>query len=108
MAYPWPGNVRELENEIQRALALGGDLIGDMDLSPQIRGASGQARLPDDLDLRQHVEILERDLLGRAMDRTRGNQTRAAKLLGLSRYGLLKKLRRYGLLPGQERERQSS
>ncbi len=108
MAYPWPGNVRELENEIQRALALGGDLIGDTDLSPQIRGASGQGRLPDDLDLRQHVEILERDLLGKAMDRTRGNQTRAAKLLGLSRYGLLKKLRRYAMLPGGERERQSS
>ncbi|MFH2009634.1 MAG: sigma 54-interacting transcriptional regulator, partial [bacterium] len=99
VAYGWPGNVRELENEIQRALALGGDLLGIEDLSPQIRGDSGRASIsPDELDLRGHVEQLERDLLQKALERTGNNQTQAARLLGLSRFGLLKKLKRYGLL----------
>ena len=99
MAYHWPGNVRELENEIQRALALGGDLLSLEDLSPAVRGggSSGQP-VPDDLDLRAHVEHLERDLLRKALERTGSNQTQAAKLLGLSRFGLLKKLKRYGML----------
>jgi transcriptional regulator with GAF, ATPase, and Fis domain/tetratricopeptide (TPR) repeat protein len=99
LAHPWPGNVRELENEIQRVLALGGDLIGEADLSGAIRGGEDPPLRADDLDVRRHVELLERDLLRRALERTEGNQTRAAKLLGLSRYGLLKKLRRYDMLP---------
>ena len=99
MAYHWPGNVRELENEIQRVLALGGDLLGLEDLSAQIRGKGDPAAgIPDGLDLRSHVEVLERDLLEKALERTGGNQTQAAKLLGLSRFGLLKKLKRYGML----------
>jgi transcriptional regulator with GAF, ATPase, and Fis domain len=99
MVYAWPGNVRELENELQRALALGGDVIGEADLSAPVRGAGPTAMAPDDLDLRARVEHLERELLERALERTRGNQTKAAQLLGLSRFGLLKKLRRYELLP---------
>jgi len=50
------------------------------------------------MDLRSHVEVLERKLLFQALERTGHNQTRAASLLGLSRFGLLKKLKRYGLL----------
>ncbi len=103
MAYHWPGNVRELENEIQRALALGGDLLGLEDLSGTILGTGsgpggGGGAGPDGMDLRSHVEILERDLLAKALERTGNNQTRAAALLGLSRFGLLKKLKRYGML----------
>jgi transcriptional regulator with GAF, ATPase, and Fis domain/tetratricopeptide (TPR) repeat protein len=101
MAYGWPGNVRELENEIQRALALGGDLLGVDDLTVVGHGgAQGQGRGldPDDMDLRSHVEVLERDLLQKALERTGYNQTRSAALLGLSRFGLLKKLKRYGML----------
>jgi DNA-binding protein Fis len=47
--------------------------------------------------MRPRVEHLERSLLREALARTHGNQTGAAKLLGLSRFGLQKKLRRYGL-----------
>jgi len=101
MAYGWPGNVRELENEIQRALALGGDRLGVEDLTANIRG-DGQGQVmaidPEDMDLRSHVEVLERELLQKALDRTGHNQTRAAALLGLSRFGLLKKLKRYGMV----------
>jgi two-component system response regulator AtoC len=96
MGYSWPGNVRELENEIMRATALGGEIINREDLSPHISGAMPLAlNDPDDLDLRKRIEHLERDFIQRALNRTQGNHTHAARLLGLSRYGLLKKLQRF-------------
>ena len=49
---------------------------------------------PDDLRLKPRIERMERLLIARAMARTDGNQTQAAQLLGLSRYGLQKKLKR--------------
>jgi transcriptional regulator with GAF, ATPase, and Fis domain len=91
--YAWPGNVRELENEVQRWIALVDGPVRPEDLSPGIRGAD-PAVDPDDLRIRPRVERLERDLITRALERARGNQTRAADLLGLSRFGLQKKLRK--------------
>jgi len=99
VAYRWPGNVRELENEITRAHALSGERISVDDLSPAI-AASGQAETvaPTDFDsllLKPRVERLERSLLREALGRSGNNQTKAAELLGLSRFGLQKKLKRY-------------
>jgi len=101
VGYRWPGNVRELENEILRAAALGGETIAVEDLSPQVAAGDPEAAFdsPDDLGLKKRVERLERTLLREAMARADGNQTQAARLLGLSRFGLQKKLRRYGLEP---------
>jgi transcriptional regulator with GAF, ATPase, and Fis domain len=97
--YRWPGNVRELENEITRAAAFSGPVVTVADLSPQVRaGADPAAALADDRDgfrLRPRVERLERTLIREAMTKCGGNQTKAAKALGLSRFGLQKKLRRY-------------
>ena len=100
--HTWPGNVRELENEVRRWLALCDGRVGPEDLSPAIRGAApseGEAGPadPDDLTLKAHLEALERRLLRRALERTGGNQTQAAKLLGVSRFGLQKKLQRLGV-----------
>lgn len=92
-SYGWPGNVRELENEVQRWLALCDGRIDLDDLSPNIAGVD-QVLDPDDLRIRPRVDRLERELIARAFERTRGNQTRAAEMLGLSRYGLQKKLKR--------------
>ena len=98
-SYGWPGNVRELENEITRAAAFSGPVVTVADLSPQVRaGSDPSAVLADERDgmrLRPRVERLERTLLREAMTRSGGNQTQAAKALGLSRFGLQKKLRRY-------------
>ncbi|HEV3031198.1 MAG TPA: sigma 54-interacting transcriptional regulator, partial [Polyangia bacterium] len=99
VAYRWPGNVRELENEITRAHALSGERIAVADLSPAV-AASGQAEAvaPTDFDnllLKPRVERLERSLLREALGRSGNNQTKAAELLGLSRFGLQKKLKRY-------------
>ena len=51
----------------------------------------------DELDLKRRVAALERRLIRRAMETTGGNQTRAASLLGLSRYGLQKMIKRLGI-----------
>jgi transcriptional regulator with GAF, ATPase, and Fis domain len=99
-AYRWPGNVRELENEVQRALALGGDPLGPEDFSPAIRSATPSPAGPGGdagLGLKDRVEALERDLLVQALEESKHNQSRAARLLGLSRFGLLKKMKRYGI-----------
>ncbi|MFY0532086.1 helix-turn-helix domain-containing protein [Nannocystis pusilla] len=93
--YAWPGNIRELENEVQRWVALCEARVEPDDLSPAIREAPASgAPDPDDLRLRPRVERLERELIDRALQLAGGNQTRAATLLGLSRFGLQKKLRR--------------
>ncbi len=91
-AFRWPGNVRQLENEVQRALALGADPIGPEHLSHALRDEKGGA--PEELDLKGQVDLLERRLIRAALERTDGNQTRAAKLLGVSRYGLQKMIKR--------------
>ncbi|TPV93992.1 MAG: GAF domain-containing protein [Myxococcales bacterium FL481] len=109
LGYGWPGNVRELENEVQRWVALAEDKIRPDDLSAGIRAAiEGELEDPDDLNLRSRVDRLERALIDRALERTEGNQTRAAALLGLSRFGLQKKLRRLQLEATSEGSQASS
>ena len=93
--YAWPGNIRELENEVQRWVALVEARVEPAELSPAIAQIGGEAASdPDDLRLRPRLDRLERELLEKAMTVAQGNQTRAAVLLGLSRFGLQKKLRR--------------
>jgi DNA-binding NtrC family response regulator len=92
-AYTWPGNVRELRNVIERAMILGsGPTIGREDLPPEIGEVvqaenSGGAQphafvLPEEGVV---LEELERQLVEQALERTRGNQTQAARLLGMTR-----------------------
>jgi DNA-binding NtrC family response regulator len=97
--FGWPGNVRQLENEVRRALVMcetteGGDeaVIDAPDLSPEL--LRGDAPREIGLDLRSRVDALEADLLREALTKTQGNQTKAAELLGLSRFGLQKMMRR--------------
>jgi transcriptional regulator with GAF, ATPase, and Fis domain len=92
-AYGWPGNVRQLENEVRRALVLADDVILPEHLTPEI-SARGEAKSVDELNLRQRVDALEVELVRIALRRTDGNQTRAAELLGVSRFGLQKMMKR--------------
>jgi transcriptional regulator with GAF, ATPase, and Fis domain len=97
-AYAWPGNVRQLENEVQRWIALCEGAVALQDLSPAIGGTTTSEVIdPHDLRIKPRVERLERDLIARALEKTGNNQTQAAQLLGLSRYGLQKKLKRLEL-----------
>jgi transcriptional regulator with PAS, ATPase and Fis domain len=95
----WPGNVRELENALARGLAMGGDAIdvGDLPEAVGVAAARPEPARPgssDDLMLKPALSATEQAYIGAAMTRAKGNQTVAARLLGLSRFGLQKKLRR--------------
>jgi transcriptional regulator with PAS, ATPase and Fis domain len=93
-AFAWPGNVRQLENEIRRALVFSDEVVLVEHLSPELREpAQGEAR-PDGLNLRKRLDTLEAELVRAALRRTDGNQTRAAELLGVSRFGLQKMMKR--------------
>ncbi len=101
--YPWPGNVRELENEMKRVVVSTRHTeIGEADLSDLIRnggtrvGASATAAAGS---LKEAVEQIERRMIQEALRACRHNQQRAAKRLGLSRQGLIKKMKRYGIAP---------
>jgi transcriptional regulator with PAS, ATPase and Fis domain len=101
---PWPGNVRELEHEVRRLVYLcpDGQTIDSTMVSPAILYPSvdqhlEQLDLTSDLDLETATAALEQRLIAAALARTRGNRSRAAKLLGISRNGLALKMDRLGI-----------
>jgi two-component system response regulator AtoC len=101
-SYPWPGNVRELENAVERGVVISEGGVLDTDALPErIAGISGHAGmlLPsgDSLSIREAGEAMERELIRRALDKTGGNRTHAAKLLEISLRSLIYKLKEYGL-----------
>ncbi|HKP15315.1 MAG TPA: sigma-54 dependent transcriptional regulator [Gemmatimonadaceae bacterium] len=97
--YPWPGNVRELENIVERAMVLTDGPQLDIPQLPTLAAPSVRpdGASPLDLSVKRRTEELERVLIKEALERTRGNRTRAAKLLDLSHRALLYKIRDYGL-----------
>ncbi len=97
--YPWPGNVRELRNVIERVMLLAsGDEIGAGDFAPLL--GLGEPRAPRSFELPEEglvLEELEKALIRQALERTRGNRTRAARLLGLSRDTLRYRMDKFDL-----------
>jgi two-component system response regulator HydG len=96
MDYPWPGNVRELQHAIEHAfVSVTGESISLLDLPPQIAHPHGQrARLHPEVSPEAENQI-ERRRIENALRECGGNRTEAAKLLGISRVSLWKKMRRY-------------
>ena len=103
VAYRWPGNVRELEHEMRRLahMAVDGEVIDVASLAAPIRSAVGPSPHESEetvgLDLTARVWLLETDLIREAFRQTDGKPTHAARLLGLSRNGLAKKMKRLGI-----------
>ena len=97
--YPWPGNVRELVNACQFAVRVAGAraLVGEAHW-PEV---PFPAAVAEGAGLHAETRALEERRLREALLHTHGNKTAAARALGLSRQGLLKKLRRYGLGPAE-------
>jgi two-component system response regulator HydG len=96
--YDWPGNVRELENAMERAVALTRfERITVEDLPERIRSYESTRVTPIDVDAGQVLTLqeLEKRYVERVLKAVGGNKTRAAKLLGLDRRTLYRKLDRY-------------
>lgn len=99
LKYDYTGNVRELENIIHRAVVLSrGELVTTREISGELRSESGED-MKDNLkhDLNEQVESLEKKLVMRALHEAKGNQTQAAKLLGISERNLRYRLIKWGL-----------
>jgi two-component system response regulator HupR/HoxA len=103
LRYDWPGNVREVFNEADRLVALYPRMkrIDESMLSEHIRREPGSQsfdlRLLYDSPLPRAVGYLEENLLRKTLVQTNWNKSASARILGLSRQGLLKKIKRYGL-----------
>jgi len=107
--HSWPGNVRELHNEIRRAAIVSDGMILPEHLSPGVRSGDAPARgfveAPDALPAEQGTTLpdivreLETRIIHLAQARAGANKSRAAELLGLSRFALQRKLEKYGLEP---------
>jgi DNA-binding NtrC family response regulator len=103
--YDWPGNVTELAHEIKRLVVLTrGPRITAAELSPEILYASrATVRIsqpfPKGTSMKAALEQLEQHMLQEALVASGYNQVQAARKLGLSRQGLIKKLKRYSIAP---------
>ena len=99
--YSWPGNVRELENTVERAMVLAeGDQITAADLPERVREARDPVKLQlssGELSVKKTTRYIEEVLIRRALQKTKGNRTRAAELLEISHRALLYKIKDYGI-----------
>jgi two-component system response regulator AtoC len=99
LEYGWPGNVRELENTIERAMVLAEtDLIEVVDLPERIRDALDAVQVhlaSGELSIKRTAAAIEQILIRRALQKTKGNRTRAADLLEISHRALLYKIKDY-------------
>ncbi len=98
LKYGYPGNVRELENIVHRAVVLSreglittGGVSGSLEAHP-----SEQELETDELNLNMQVEMLEKKLAMKALEKTSGNQSKAAALLGISERNLRYRLNKWG------------
>ena len=108
--YRWPGNIRELRNVMERAVLLcRGERIGPEDLPAEkmsaqvvvVGGGGGAAAGAAGGGLRDHVADVERQRILEVLEQCDYNQSRAAKLLGISRNTLLARIKQYGLQRGR-------
>jgi len=105
--FDWPGNVRELKNEMEKAVILAGSnpYITKAELSEKIKSypttdkkiLSLCSSHLKNISLKNAIEQLEKKMLKEVLQKTQGNKSKAAKLLGITRQGLLNKIARYGL-----------
>ena len=97
--YNWPGNIRELENVIERAInLLDADLmIRSTHLPQRILESKSRSHYRENSSLREIVGEIEKDVIFQCLQKNSWNKNKSAKLLGISRLGLYKKIEKYGL-----------
>lgn len=106
-SYPWPGNVRELKREIERLVALtsDGEIIKPEKCSSQLHSSMAEESMPPDESseprfsgsLPAALQKIETAMIKNALTKAGGNKSRASRALGITRQGLLKKMKRHGL-----------
>jgi len=109
LEYYWPGNVRELKNIIERVMILESDEYIKPEHLP-VEMLSGEGALGSntgdlDFDIPNgglDIELVEKKLIMKALEKTRGNQTKAARLLNLSRDALRYRMQKFGLFENKE------
>jgi len=100
--YTWPGNIRELENVIERAVALAsGPEIQVGDLPEYIRNLSVETYRRHDSEF-PTLEEQEKNYIKWVLDKCDGNKTKSAKMMGIDRVSLWRKIKRFGLEPQSE------
>jgi DNA-binding NtrC family response regulator len=106
LAYSWPGNVRELRNAIERAILLcdGGLITHDHLPAPMVRlagvsGGNGSSNGGAAHSVAESVDLaaMERSFIERALSQSKGNKSKAARLLGLTRAQLYWRLDKHGI-----------
>ena len=100
--YTWPDNIDELSEVVELACeSAEGPLIDVRDLPPQIdwsKQADAHPRRPDEpIEIDEFLATIEKEILERALQRTKGNKTRAASLVGMSRARFLRRLEHFGI-----------
>jgi two-component system response regulator AtoC len=99
--YSWPGNVRELENVIERAMVMASSrTIESEDLPPFLRPETETSEIladEENLSIKEASRRLEKTLIRKALEKTGGNRTQAAKILEISHPALLYKIKSYEL-----------
>jgi DNA-binding NtrC family response regulator len=104
LAHPWTGNLRELEEVVRQAHAQSaGPRIQLSDLPPRLELAAKAALQPrraeEKIVLEQYLAGIELELIQRALSRSKGNKAKAARLLGMTRPRLYRRLVQLGLEP---------
>jgi two-component system response regulator AtoC len=101
LEYPWPGNVRELENTMERAMILTqGDKIESDSLPSEVLGERAPWKREiwgEELSIKKASRVMEEELIRRALKKTKGNRSQAARLLEISHPALLSKIKEYGV-----------
>ena len=101
----WPGNVRQLRNEVMRLAAITHQTVipeddlweGTPSRPVPVQATASAAAPSKELSLKKAVAELEQRMIAGALESTRNNQQQAARLLGLSRQGLINKMKRYSI-----------